>query len=103
MIKTDKNPLDLKWDVDGLAQPDQQSSKNGGVYDDDDDDGVDLYAQARGGKPRFDSTCEDEFLDDLGISSYRHGYPLEKDFWTSKGRETIYIVCRRDRRRRKGG
>lgn len=71
-IKIVKNPPDLKWDVDGLAQLDQQNSNDGDV----DDDNADLYAQAGGGKPRFDSTCTDEFLENLGISSYRPGYPL---------------------------
>lgn len=74
MIKIDKSPPDSEGDVDGLDQLEQQSS-NKGV-----DDNADLYAQGSGrspGKPRMDSTCTDEFLEILGISSYRHGYPLK--------------------------
>lgn len=80
-IKIDKNPPDSKGDVDGLDQLGQQSSNNGV------DDNADLYAQAsRGnvGKPRMDSTCTDEFLENLGISSYRHGYPLGDEFLGNK-------------------
>lgn len=76
MIKIDKSPPDSKGDVDGLDQLEQQSS-NEGV-----DDNADLYAQASGrsvGKPRMDSTCTDEFLENLGISSRRHGYPHKNE------------------------
>lgn len=69
-IKIDKSPPDLKRDIDGLAQLDQQSNKGG------EGDNAELFAQASEGKARFASTCTDEFLENLGISSYRPGYPL---------------------------